>query len=80
MAALQTFTSTQGRFEVGRTHLDLATLAHAQGDVSATAMHLYEAHGLFTALQVPKYSERTAQLAREYGVTLAAASPKELTR
>jgi tetratricopeptide (TPR) repeat protein len=77
-AAQQTYAAIQGRYWVGRTHLDLATLAHAQGDISAATPHLHEAHGLFTALQVPKYIERTAQLACEYGITLAAASPKEL--
>jgi len=78
MEALQTFASTQGHFEVGRTHLALAELAHAQGDVPAATTHLHEAHSWFIALQVSKYIERTAQLARQYGVTLAAASPKEL--
>jgi len=76
--ALPTFASTQTHFEVGRIHLNLATVAHAQGHVRAATTHLHEAHGLFTVLQVPKYIERTARLAREYGVTLAAASPKEM--
>ena len=53
----------------------LAELAHGQGAVSSAATHLHEAHGLFTALQVPKYIARTAQLAREYGMTLAAVVP-----
>jgi tetratricopeptide (TPR) repeat protein len=76
--ALQLFASTQDRFEVGRTHLELAILAHAQGDIRAATTHLHEAHSWFIALQVPKYIERTAQLAREYGVTLSAVAPQEL--
>ncbi|HJX79617.1 hypothetical protein, partial [Glutamicibacter sp.] len=51
MAALQTFTSTQGRFEVGRTHLALAELAHAQGNRDAATAHANNAHTLFMALK-----------------------------
>ena len=68
--ALQTFTSHGFRPEAARTHLDMATVAHAQGNAAATATHLYQAHMLFTTLQAPAYVERTAQLARDYGMTL----------
>jgi tetratricopeptide (TPR) repeat protein len=66
--ALQTF---QSRFELARTHLALADLAHTQGQPAAVATQLTEAHALFTALQVPRYVERTMQLASAYGVSLA---------
>ena len=68
--ALQTFTEHGYRPEEARTHLDLATVAHAQGSAAAAATHLRAAYGLFTELQAPKYVERTEQLARAYGVTL----------
>lgn len=66
--ALDTFTSTQARFEVGRTHLVLAELTHAQENQDTTAIHLNEAYRVFRALQVPQYVKRTEQLARELGV------------
>ncbi|MFZ1061683.1 MAG: adenylate/guanylate cyclase domain-containing protein [Candidatus Rokuibacteriota bacterium] len=69
--ALQTFVSVHARFEMGRTHLFLASLGHAQGDREAAASHLNEAQALFRALRVPKYVERTEQLAREFGASLS---------
>ena len=72
--ALDTFTSIQSRFEAGRTHLDLAALAHVQDHQEAAATHLHTAHAVFTALQVPRYVERTEQLAGAYGVALAEVS------
>ena len=70
--ALATFTSIQSRLEVGRTHLDLAALAHAQDHPETTAAHCHAAHAVFTALHLPLYVERAAQRASEYGVVLAA--------
>ena len=55
--ALQTFTALTAQFEMGRTHLDLAALAQAQGNLAVAATHLHTAHGLFEALQVPRYIE-----------------------
>ena len=72
--ALQTFVSTQARFDVGRTHLELATLAHAMGDREAATTHLKDAHDLFRALQVPKYVARAEQCATEFDVSLPSAS------
>jgi class 3 adenylate cyclase/tetratricopeptide (TPR) repeat protein len=74
--ALQTFTSHGFRPDVARTHLDLATVAHAQGNAVATATHLRQAHMLFTTLQAPAYVERTEQLARDYGMRLTNATPE----
>jgi tetratricopeptide (TPR) repeat protein len=69
--ALATFTSIQSKLEVGRTHLDLASLAHAQGHQEATAAHCHAAHAVFTALHLPMYVESTAQRASEYSLMLA---------
>jgi hypothetical protein len=59
--ALGTFESVQARYDVGRTHLDLAALAHAQGDRKAAAAHRDEARRVFEALKIPKYVERASQ-------------------
>jgi class 3 adenylate cyclase/tetratricopeptide (TPR) repeat protein len=66
--ALRTFIALTAQFEMGRTHLDLAALAQAQGNLAVATTHLHTAHGLFETLQVPHYVERTAQLARALGV------------
>ena len=66
--AFETFASIPARFEVGRTHLCLAEVAHAQGNREVVATSLRKADELFRALRVPKYVERTGQLAREFGV------------
>jgi class 3 adenylate cyclase/tetratricopeptide (TPR) repeat protein len=68
--ALQSFVSIRARFEIGRIHLFLASLSHAQGNCEAVASHLKEAHALFRALRVPKYVQRSEQLAREFGASL----------
>jgi class 3 adenylate cyclase/tetratricopeptide (TPR) repeat protein len=65
--ALEAFVSTSARFEMGRTHLFLASLVHARGDRDAAGTHLEEAHALFRALRVPKYVEWAERLAREFG-------------
>ena len=72
-AALQTFTATQGRAEVARTMLDVATLAHAQAHQEQAATHLQEAAALFRDLRVPLYVERAHDLAAVCGVSLTAA-------
>ncbi len=78
--ALQTFASIHAGFELGRTHLDLAALAHSQGDQDVIATHLNQAYAWFNKLQVPKYVERTEQLAHEYGLTLTEVPLEELTK
>jgi uncharacterized protein HemY len=69
--ALAQLDAIQSRFDQARTHLDLAALAHTGGDQDATTKHLNQAYAWFKKLQVPKHIERTKQLAREYGMTLA---------
>jgi len=66
--ALDTFAATQARYDLGRTHLDLAELAHAQGIQKTAAAHLEEARRVFTDLKIPKYLERTEQTARKFGI------------
>ncbi len=68
--ALRTLAAIEARFELGRTHLDLAALAHARADRDGAASHLGAAHGLFRRLRVPRFVERTEQLARELGAPL----------
>jgi class 3 adenylate cyclase/tetratricopeptide (TPR) repeat protein len=77
-AALQTFASIRARFEVGRTHLDLAVVAHSQGNQEMATTHLTKARALFDVLQVPRYVERTAQLASACGLPLAGNGPVSL--
>ena len=69
--ALRIFGQHQARYELARTHLDLAGLAHARGDRDVAATHLREAHNLFRALLVPKYVERTERLARAFAIPLS---------
>src|SRR5262249_20770487 len=71
MEALQTFASAQGHFEVGRTHLALAELAHAQGNRDAVTAHANNAYALFMALKTPRYVERTQQFASECELMLS---------
>ena len=50
--ALETFTGSGAPFEVARTHLDLAELAHARGDHTGAATHATAAADGFGALHV----------------------------
>jgi tetratricopeptide (TPR) repeat protein len=77
--ARDTFASIHSRFELARTHLDLATLSHAQGDATAAAVHLSTARAWFTRLQVLRYVERVDQLVQAYGLTLTEVPPAELS-
>ncbi|HWM90071.1 MAG TPA: adenylate/guanylate cyclase domain-containing protein [Thermoanaerobaculia bacterium] len=72
--ALEGFRSLGVPFEVARTHLDLALLAHAREDAAETAAELSEAHRAFLDLGVPRYAERAERIARELAVPLALAS------
>ncbi|HLC42854.1 MAG TPA: hypothetical protein VJO34_14675 [Methylomirabilota bacterium] len=66
--ALSTFTAIHSRYELARTHLDLAQLARAQERKDAVASHIRRALDLFAALKVPKHIERAKQLAKAFGV------------
>jgi tetratricopeptide (TPR) repeat protein len=69
--ALGSFRAIEALFEIGRIHLDLALLAHAEGDSGEASLQLSEAYHLFLALRVPKYVERAEQLAGDLSVILA---------
>jgi class 3 adenylate cyclase/tetratricopeptide (TPR) repeat protein len=73
--ALESFRSIQAPFEVSRTLLDLALLAHTGGDPGETARRLGEAHHLFSELRVPKYLERTERFAQDLALPLTPATP-----
>ena len=77
--ALETFTRLQSKFDVGRTHLDLASLLRTTGDRHTVATHLSIAYAWFQKLQAPTWAERTEQLAQEYGVTLTEVELDDLT-
>jgi tetratricopeptide (TPR) repeat protein len=77
--ALEMFLSIEARYELARTHLDLSSLAHTHNDQGTAITHLSTAYAWFKKLQVPKWMERTEQLAREYGVTLTEDALEELT-
>ena len=66
--ALGAFEAVEAEFEIARTRLDLAVLAHARGDASATAAHLAEAARRFRALGVPRWVERVEEHIRAWGV------------
>jgi class 3 adenylate cyclase/tetratricopeptide (TPR) repeat protein len=72
--AIEGFRAHRVPFEVARTRLELALLAHAKGDVSETAAQLREAHHNFQELGAKRYVERAEQMARELAVPLARAS------
>jgi hypothetical protein len=48
--------------------LDLAALSRARGHHEEAATHLNDARAVFSALRVPKWSERVEQFAAEYGL------------
>jgi hypothetical protein len=58
---------------MGRTHLALAELAHAQGHRDAATEHANHAQTLFIALNTPRYVERTQQFASTCGLVLSTA-------
>jgi hypothetical protein len=68
--ALQIQTTTEKRFMTAVYSLDLARLAHAQGNAVAVTTRLHEALTLFSALHLPRWVEHTTQLAGELGVSL----------
>jgi class 3 adenylate cyclase/tetratricopeptide (TPR) repeat protein len=61
--ALESFRAIQAPFEEGRTHLDLALLAHREGEAGEAARQLGEAYRLFSELRVPQYLARAERLA-----------------
>ena len=56
-AARETFAAIRSRYELGRTHLDLAALARVQGNREAVVTNLRAAHHLFRTLRVEKFCQ-----------------------
>lgn len=73
--AIRTFSACEAPFEVGRTHLVLARVAAASGNSPAARGHVRTALGIFTRLDVPRYQERAAVLARALGLPLPPGRP-----
>lgn len=69
--SLGTFASMKARYDLARSHLDLAVLAHLTRRPAEAATHLGEALALFRALRIPRYVERAQQLAAEFEIALA---------
>lgn len=76
--ALTIFDAIQAQYYLARTHLDLTSLAHTQGNHDTATIHISAAYTWFKKLQVPKWVEKTEQLAQEYGVTLKEVELEEL--
>jgi tetratricopeptide (TPR) repeat protein len=72
--AVEGFRSHRVPFEVARTRLELALLAHDSGDAAEAAAQLREAYRAFQDLGAKRYAERAEQAARELSVSLALAS------
>jgi tetratricopeptide (TPR) repeat protein len=68
--ARELFTAIESHFELGRTYLDSATLAHTCGEHETATRHLCAALSLFQTLDVPIYSARTLHAAELYHVRL----------
>jgi tetratricopeptide (TPR) repeat protein len=61
--AMRLFTAIEARYEIARTHLDLAPVARARGNPERATRHLAEARALFDALGVRRDAARAAELA-----------------
>jgi class 3 adenylate cyclase len=68
MAALRT---SGAKFELARTGLTAAMLAHRMHDRDAALAALTEAHGAFAELACPRYRARAVELAQQLGLTAA---------
>jgi len=68
--ALETFAGIQSRYEMGRTQLDLAVAAHAQGKREVATGFLRAAHELFGVLGLVRYAERAKGLAKDLSIAL----------
>ncbi|MGH7346884.1 MAG: hypothetical protein ACREK4_18390, partial [Candidatus Rokuibacteriota bacterium] len=69
-AARTTFEAVEARFELARTRLALAELAHLRGDRHAAGVQLTEAMSFFSAVRSSNYLSRVAALATRLCVDL----------
>lgn len=77
LSATQKFEEMGARFELGRTHFDLALLRTAERNNEAAARELNQALSHFTELRVPTYVARVQEIASKTGVALSAAGLRE---
>jgi tetratricopeptide (TPR) repeat protein len=68
---LKTFSPIPARFELARTHVDVALLASFQKETALAAAHYQEAISTFSALNLKYHVERAKHLAAESGMTLS---------
>ena len=65
--ALRAFEAGKRRFEIARTRLDLAALAHARGEADARRPTSPRPHRQFRTLAVPRWVERVEEHIRAWG-------------
>jgi DNA-binding NtrC family response regulator/tetratricopeptide (TPR) repeat protein len=68
--ALRAFETVEAGFEIARTRFDLAGLARARGRRDLSETHLAQAHRHFRALDLPRWTERAEERARDWNVLL----------
>jgi len=66
--ASEMFTATSARFDLARTALERAKVAHACGQRADATARLQEAREGFRAVKAPRHLERTEHLARALGI------------
>jgi DNA-binding NtrC family response regulator/tetratricopeptide (TPR) repeat protein/class 3 adenylate cyclase len=62
LAALAIFDHLEARYEMARTHVDLADMARRTGNSATLITHRNEARSLFQSLAVPRWVARTEEL------------------
>lgn len=67
--AVTILTSIGARFELARTHLELAEIAEASSEREVAAAQLRAARAYFVDLQVPKYVERANRLSERLAIS-----------
>ena len=77
--AQATFVTLGARIEQGRTWLDLAELAGAQGDEGTAAARIADAVAMFTELGVPRLTERARSLGSELNLAPPAPAARSAT-
>jgi tetratricopeptide (TPR) repeat protein len=69
--AVAIFQAIEARWELARTFLEAAAVAHGLGEEGGAVRHLSDAHRLFTEIGVSRYVERTTDLALELGLEVS---------
>lgn len=69
--AVEELSAVEARFELARTHLDLAAVAAAQAELETAEVEIKRARSLFIELDVPKFVEQTEREAQRLGILAA---------